>query len=287
MNFIDFCSGIGGFRYVLEKQGHKCIAFADIGEKQRAAYKAMYDTENEVEWSDITTISDNDFRLFRGKTDIICGGFPCQPFSQSNSNRKGFEDTRGTVFFDICRAVKEVEPKYVFFENVKGLLNDDKGRTFRTIICKLDELGYDVEWQIINSKHHGSAQNRERVYIIGHRRPHRNRPIFPIGKTTDGILKSIQADTSGKGYKSQQDRFYRIDGIMCTLPHARAKTKCCVVDDVGNLMILTAIERMRLQGFPDYLTEKALSVVSENDLCEMAGNSVTVNVIEQISMKIC
>lgn len=165
MKFIDICSGIGGFRSALEKHGHECMAFAEIDKFAKQSYKAIYDTENEEELDDITSVTDEHFRLYRGQIDIITGGFPCQAFSIAG-NRRGFEDTRGTIFFHIARAIKEIQPSYVLLENVKGLLSHDKGRTYGTIVQALDELGYFIEWGLFNSKYWGVPQNRERVYIL-------------------------------------------------------------------------------------------------------------------------
>ncbi|QCT49486.1 DNA (cytosine-5-)-methyltransferase [Staphylococcus haemolyticus] len=165
MKFIDICSGIGGFRSALEKHGHNCVAFAEIDKFAKQSYKAIYDTENEEELDDITSVTDEHFRLYRGQVDIITGGFPCQAFSIAG-NRRGFEDTRGTIFFHIARAIKEIQPSYVLLENVKGLLSHDKGRTYGTIVQALDELGYFIEWGLFNSKYWGVPQNRERVYIL-------------------------------------------------------------------------------------------------------------------------
>ena len=165
MKFIDICSGIGGFRSALEKHGHECVAFAEIDKFAKQSYRAIYDTENEEELDDITSVTDEHFRLYRGQVDIITGGFPCQSFSIAG-NRRGFEDTRGTIFFHIARAIKEIQPSYVLLENVKGLLSHDKGRTYGTIVQALDELGYFIEWGLFNSKYWGVPQNRERVYIL-------------------------------------------------------------------------------------------------------------------------
>lgn len=165
MKFIDICSGIGGFRSALEKHGHECVAFAEIDKFAKQSYRAIYDTENEEELDDITSVTDEHFRLYRGQVDIITGGFPCQAFSIAG-NRRGFEDTRGTIFFHIARAIKEIQPSYVLLENVKGLLSHDKGRTYGTIVQALDELGYFIEWGLFNSKYWGVPQNRERVYIL-------------------------------------------------------------------------------------------------------------------------
>lgn len=178
MKFLDLFAGIGGFRLGMESAGHKCIGFCEIDKFARASYKAIHDTKGEIELHDITTVSDESIRGF-GSVDVICGGFPCQAFSIAG-HRRGFEDTRGTLFFEICRFASVLRPKYLFLENVRGLLNHDGGATFETIIRTLDELGYDVEWQVLNSKNFGVPQNRERVFIIGHLRGERTRNVFPI-----------------------------------------------------------------------------------------------------------
>lgn len=179
MKFIDLFAGIGGFRLGMESAGHECVAFCEIDKFARASYKAIHNTEGEIELHDITTVTDDEIRNI-GHVDAICGGFPCQAFSIAG-HRRGFEDTRGTLFFEIARFAAILKPKYLFLENVKGLLNHDKGNTFETILSALDELGYDVEWQVLNSKDFGVPQNRERVFIIGHLRGERGRKVFPIG----------------------------------------------------------------------------------------------------------
>lgn len=179
MKFIDLFAGIGGFRFGMESAGHECVAFCEIDKFARASYKAIHNTEGEIELHDITQVTDEEIRNI-GHVDAICGGFPCQAFSIAG-NRRGFEDTRGTLFFEIARFASILKPKYLFLENVKGLLNHDKGDTFEVILSALDELGYDVEWQVLNSKDFGVPQNRERVFIIGHLRGERGRKIFPIG----------------------------------------------------------------------------------------------------------
>lgn len=179
MKFIDLFAGIGGFRLGMESAGHECVAFCEIDKFARASYKAIHNTEGEIELHDITTVTDEEIRNI-GHVDVMCGGFPCQAFSIAG-HRRGFEDTRGTLFFEIARFASILKPKYLFLENVKGLLNHDKGNTFETILSALDELGYDVEWQVLNSKDFGVPQNRERVFIIGHLRGDRGRKVFPIG----------------------------------------------------------------------------------------------------------
>ena len=181
MKFLDLFAGIGGFRLGMESAGHECIGFCEIDKFARASYKAIHDTKGEIELHDITAVSDESIRRI-GRVDIICGGFPCQAFSIAG-NRRGFEDTRGSLFFEIARFASILRPKYLFLENVKGLLNHDGGATFETILGALDELGYNVEWQVLNSKNFGVPQNRERVLIVGHLRGECTRRVFPLSKS--------------------------------------------------------------------------------------------------------
>ena len=194
MKFLDLFAGIGGFRLGMESAGHECVGFCEIDKFARASYKAIHDTKGEIELHDITTVSDESIRRI-GRVDIICGGFPCQAFSIAG-NRRGFEDTRGTLFFEIARFASILRPKYLFLENVKGLLNHENGITFETIISTLDELGYDVEWQVLNSKNFGVPQNRERVFIIGHSRKRGTRRIFPLSSTGRQVDKYQEQSTN-------------------------------------------------------------------------------------------
>ncbi|WP_173259434.1 DNA cytosine methyltransferase [Streptococcus sp. 5905] len=194
MKFLDLFAGIGGFRLGMESAGHECIGFCEIDKFARASYKAIHDTRGEIELHDITAVSDESIRRI-GRVDIICGGFPCQAFSIAG-NRRGFEDTRGTLFFEIARFASILRPRYLFLENVKGLLNHDGGATFETILGALDELGYNVEWQNINSKNFGVPQNRERVFIIGHLRGERTRRIFPLSGTGRKVDKHQEQSTN-------------------------------------------------------------------------------------------
>ncbi|MFV0571065.1 MAG: DNA cytosine methyltransferase [Xanthomarina gelatinilytica] len=177
MKFVDLFCGIGGFRIAFESLGGKCVFSSDIDKYACETYKKNF---NEFPLSDITKIDEKEIPNF----DILCAGFPCQPFSIGGL-RKGFQDTRGTLFFDIERIIKEKRPKAFILENVKGLVNHDKGKTLETIINKLadrvngrnninkfdDSLNYDVYYKVINSKNFGVPQNRERIYIIGFDRP--------------------------------------------------------------------------------------------------------------------
>lgn len=219
MKFLDLFSGIGGFRLGLERQGHECVGFCEIDKFARKSYKAMYETEGEIEFHDIRQVTDQNFRQLRGQVDIICGGFPCQAFSLAG-RRLGFEDTRGTLFFEIARAAKQIQPRFLLLENVKGLLNHDTGETFRTILATLDELGYDVEWQILNSKDFQVPQNRERVFIIGHSRRYRPRFLFPLRRESSptGLEQLGNVNPSGKGMSGE---VYLSHGLSPTLTRGK------------------------------------------------------------------
>ena len=219
MKFLDLFSGIGGFRLGLERAGHECVGFVEWDKYARKSYEAIHNTEGEWTRNDITSVTDNDFRLLRGKVDIIAGGFPCQSFSIAGK-REGFADkTKGTLFFEIARAAKQIQPQLLFLENVKGLLNHDKGNTFRTILSTLDELGYDAEWQLLNSKDFGVPQNRERVFIIGHLRNGRGREVFPIEGSYGSVNQNdIKAVNDSKKIREQigfesTNTFYDVEGI--------------------------------------------------------------------------
>ena len=201
--------------------GHECVAFCEIDKYARQSYKAMYDTEGEEELHDITKWTDEHVRQFvrdRGHIDCITGGFPCQSFSIAGK-RGGFADTRGTLFFEIMRIADIVRPRYLFLENVKGLLNHDGGATFETILNTLDEFGYDAEWSLLNSKHFGVPQNRERVFIVGHLRGAGGRAVFPIGGTDGETNIPIKQVAHRKGFATNS-RTYSPDGITGTLDTA-------------------------------------------------------------------
>lgn len=219
MKFLDLFAGIGGFRLGMESAGHECIGFCEIDKFARKSYKAIHDTEGEIELHDITEVSDDTIRGI-GHVDVICGGFPCQAFSIAGA-RRGFEDTRGTLFFEIARFASILKPRLLFLENVKGLLNHDRGNTFEVILSALDELGYDVEWQVLNSKNFGVPQNRERVFIIGHLREGSGRKVFPLSGDGAAInCKQPKINKVGnirKKGKSQSGDVVSIDSLAPTL----------------------------------------------------------------------
>ena len=163
--FIDLFAGIGGFRMAMQNLGGKCVFSSEWDVQAQKTYLLNY---GEVPFGDITKESTKSF--IPDDFDILCAGFPCQAFSIAGK-RGGFEDTRGTLFFDLAEIIKRKQPKAIFLENVKGLRNHNGGKTLATILNVLrNDLGYFVpEPQIINAKDFGVPQNRERIYIVGFR----------------------------------------------------------------------------------------------------------------------
>ncbi|HAM2078077.1 TPA: DNA (cytosine-5-)-methyltransferase [Listeria monocytogenes] len=236
MNFLDLFAGIGGFRLGMERAGHTCVGYVEIDKYARKSYSAIHDTKGEWTAHDITKVTDDEWRELRGTIDVICGGFPCQSFSIAGK-RRGFEDIRGTLFFDIARAAKQIKPRYLFLENVKGLLSHNKGQTFATILRTLHELGYDAEWQVCNSKNHGVPQNRERVFIIGHLREAGGRKIFPFGGN-DTAVNNKRIEKIGnirKKGKSQSGDVVSVNGLAPTLCSATTQKDPLKVIVAGKL----------------------------------------------------
>lgn len=157
MRYIDLFAGIGGFHLALK--GHECVYANEWDKNANLVYKEKFGTCDDA---DIRTINTSEIP----DHELLCAGFPCQSFSYAGK-RKGMEDTRGTLFFEIARILKDKRPRYFLLENVKGLLSHDSGKTFQTILGVLTDLGYDVEWKVLNSRFFGLPQNRERVFIIG------------------------------------------------------------------------------------------------------------------------
>ncbi|QHJ76628.1 MAG: hypothetical protein [Bacteriophage sp.] len=226
MKFLDLFSGIGGFRLGLERSGHTPVGYVEIDKFARQSYQAMYNTGGEWTAEDINKVTDEEWRKFNGTVELIAGGFPCQSFSIAGKREGFLNQTKGTLFFEVARAVKQIKPRFVFLENVKGLLNHDKGNTFRTILNTLDELGYDVEWRVYNSKDFGVPQNRERVYIIGHLRGDSGREVFPFfgedGEVNQSTIKQIGNVSTGKMLEnnSQSGRVYSLDSLAPTISAA-------------------------------------------------------------------
>jgi DNA (cytosine-5)-methyltransferase 1 len=163
--FIDLFAGIGGFRIAMQSLGGKCVFTSEWDEQAKKTYEANF---GEVPFGDIT--KEETKKFIPDGFDVLCAGFPCQAFSIAGK-RGGFEDTRGTLFFDVAEIIKRKQPKAIFLENVKGLFNHDKGKTLKTILNVLrEDLGYFVpDPQVLNAKDFGVPQNRERIFIVGFR----------------------------------------------------------------------------------------------------------------------
>ena len=251
-----------------------CVGYSEIDKYAIQIYQKHF--PNHKNYGDITKIDEVSLPDF----DLLVGGFPCQSFSIAGK-RAGFGDTRGTLFFDIARIVKQKQPRLLLLENVKGLLSHDDGRTFYTIISTLDELGYDIQWQVLNSKNFGVPQNRERVFIVGHLRGTPRPQVFPITGSNPKGLEEL-TNSAQQGY-----RVYSKQGINPTLASQAggvgAKTGLIahtirgggrssglgtkqnwdsyLVD--GVIRRLTPKECERLQGFPDDWTKEGVECCAE------------------------
>lgn len=212
MKWLSLFSGIGGFDLALQSLGQEIIGACEINEHARQIYSRHFPTV--TIHPDARGIDPSKLPDFDG----VVAGFPCQTFSIAG-NRAGFEDTRGTLFFEIARIAKEKRPRYLLLENVKGLLSHDEGNTMRKIISVLDELGYDTSSCLVNTKNF-LPQNRERVYIVGHLRGECRPKVFPVRTSDEDTdagkkvkLKQIGHLTTNR----QGQRVYDPDGLSVTL----------------------------------------------------------------------
>lgn len=272
MNTIDYFSGfsgVGGFERALEQAARmlglqvRCVGYSEIEKNAIATYEDHFDHTN---FGDATLIDADalpDFGLY-------AGGFPCQPFSNAGE-RRGFEDTRGTLFFDVARILQAKRPRHFILENVKGLLSHDGGNTFRTIIEALADLGYCVEWQLLNSKDFGVPQNRERIYIVGHLGGLAGLPVFPfahqssrystVGQSTEtAIARTLTAGGNSGGNHSGM--------TIIRTPEGDRR--------------LTNVETERLMGFPDGWGKNR----KNSPRYKAMGNAVCVPVVTAIAARL-
>jgi len=289
-----------GFSFLGTEQS-ACIGYSEIDKYAIQTYQSHFPEHKN--YGDITLINEKELPDF----DFLCGGFPCQAFSIAGK-RAGFADTRGTLFFDIARILKEKQPRLLLLENVKGLLSHDSGRTFKVILSTLTELGYDIQWQVLNSKNFGVPQNRERVFIVGHLRGTPRPEVFPFGEgnrrdnepqtETQGegqrVRGNIASTLAQRDYKGgnnliqlnnpvhSNDRVYDKEGISPTLNTMQGGNRQPFVKDEIKIRRLTPMECERLQGFPDNWT----AGVSDTQRYKQCGNAVTVNVIQAIIEKL-
>ena len=313
MNYFSTFSGIGGFELginqayevsdrhqllepnedILEnstnskglwerrKQNAVCIGYSEIDRYAIATYEHHFpDHKN---YGDITAIDADKLPDF----DLLVGGFPCQAFSVAGKRRGFLDETRGTLFFDLARILRAKRPKYFVFENVKGLLSHDGGRTFDTIITTLNELWYDLQWQVLNSKDWGVPQNRERVFIVGHLRDEPRPEVFPLG-TSYTKSKEISEPNDPRHSNARE---YEEQGVITstiTTENAHGFGKNVTANQVydiasltGNIRRLTPTECERLQGFPD-----AWTLGSDTQRYKQCGNAVTVNVVQAVMQRL-
>ena len=206
IRYIDLFSGIGGFREGLTRAGgFACAGHCEIDKFADKSYRALFDTEGEWFCSDIRKTDPNEIPEF----DLLCAGFPCQPFSIAEK-LGGFSDPRGTLFFEIARLAAARKPAYLLLENVPNLLSHDGGRTFASILHALDGLGYGLEWQVLNSKDFGVPQSRKRLYLIGYLDERCRGKVFPFTETAGTSPVQIRRGSQGK-------RVYSTEGVSCTL----------------------------------------------------------------------
>lgn len=239
MKFLSTFTGIGGFElgilsaWEMNPVGEKpeFIGFSEIDKFASSVYSHHF--KGVKNYGDITKINADELPEF----DCLVGGFPCQAFSIAGK-RGGFNDTRGTLFFDLARILKAKRPRLFVFENVKGLLSHDGGRTIDTIIRTIDELGYDCQWQVLNSKNHGVPQNRERIVIVGHLRGTPRPEVFPFTEDSEAVNDPSREEpqtspTIDASYYKQHsdgiyikqinkpvhsnDRVYDVEGVSPTL----------------------------------------------------------------------
>ena len=193
--FIDLFAGIGGFRLAMQNLGGKCIYSSEWDKEAKKTYKANF---GETPFGDITKESTKSY--IPDNFDVLCAGFPCQAFSIAGK-RGGFEDTRGTLFFDVAEIIKRKKPKAIFLENVKGLVTHDNGKTLDVILNTLEELDYAVHVKIINAKNFGVPQNRERIFIIGFNKDKvDNYNVFNFPESTQEVFINNFIENNVEGY---------------------------------------------------------------------------------------
>ena len=245
MKCVSLFSGIGGFDLAMTNLGHEIVGACEIDGPARTIYARHFPKVKL--WQDATKLDPKDLPGH----DILMAGFPCQAFSVAGK-RLGFQECRGTLFYEIIRVVKETRPSIIFLENVMGLLNHDKARTIIQIISSLDEVGYDVEWQVTNSKYH-VPQNRERIFIVGHLRGSGSRKIFPITDFNgQGNVKQRETQTA------KEPKIRKIGGVG-----SLTSQKATIYDPSGISGTLFAGTHGYVNGYIQ--TEPKLKTVKEDD----------------------
>ncbi len=297
LKFIDLFCGIGGFRIAFEEACEEnnihseCVFSSDIDKYAQESYAVNF---GEKPLGDITQIDEKQIP----DHDILFAGFPCQPFSIIGQ-MKGLNDTRGTLFFDIARIINEKKPKAFILENVKQLVGHDKGKTLKVIIKSLKDLGYHVQYSVLNALDYGLPQKRERVVIVGHREPIMftfPNPVKPYKPLTEILEKRVDPKYFASDHIKQkrkerhQSSFYpsiwheNKAGNICSYPYSCALRSGASHNYllVNGERRLTPREMFRLQGFPDWYK----IVVSDAQAKKQAGNAVPVNMIKAVALKL-
>lgn len=275
IRFIDLFAGIGGFHIAFHNLGAKCVFASEINKDARKTYEYNFSKispelfrNGNFNW-DINDIEKPSEQI--PDFDVLTGGFPCQPFSQAGF-KKGFEDTRGTLFFNIAKIIKEKSPKAFFLENVRGLLTHNNGQTFSTIKRVIEEdLGYSFYWKIIKASDFGLPQHRPRLYMVGFK----NKGIkfkFPEPKTLQKTMSDIFGAPCTKSIGFTLRCGGRGSGV-----NDRRNWDCYIVN--GKERRLAPDEGKKMQGFP----EKFIFPVSETQAMRQLGNSVAVPAIQAVA----
>lgn len=309
MTFIDLFAGIGGFRRGMEMAGHKCLGFCEFDKFAVASYTAMHlmtDEDREYiktlpfnkrlkealkeeyrhgEWysSDIRRLRADDIP----RADVWCFGFPCQDISVAGK-QKGLAGNRSGLFHTVINLLKDTEeenrPSVLFIENVKNLLSVNRGYDFLSVLVELDKIGYDAEWQVINSADY-VPQNRERVFIIGHLRGRSGREVFPV-EAAKGKNSIFQIGMKkSKRNNPNAYRVYDVCGIAPTIGATQGGLRMPILFIKNKLRKTTPLEYFRLQGWEDTYFDRAALVSSDSQLYKQAGNGVTVPVIYDIARR--
>ena len=274
--FIDLFAGIGGFHIAFKNIGAKCVFASEWDDHARKTYIANFADqepelfENGLFAGDITKVSKESIPDF----DILTGGFPCQPFSHAG-HRKGFDDTRGTLFFDIAEIISIKKPKAFFIENVRGLLNHNSGNTLNTIRRVItQDLGYSFHTFLVKASDHGLPQHRPRLFMIGFRDPN----IYFTPPSTRS-LKYTMSDVFEGEVPRDIGFTLRVGGRGSVITDRRNWDSYYVNGEVRRL---TPKEGKRMQGFPDDFKFP----VSDSQAMKQLGNSVAINAIQDYAQAI-
>lgn len=279
--YIDLFAGIGGFHIALNELGAKCVYAAEWDANCRKTYKANFGSENnlfnkngEATNNFATDITKVDVKNIPDH-DILCAGFPCQPFSQAGL-KKGFEDTRGTLFFNILEILKYKKPKAFLLENVRGLLTHDNGRTFRIIKNELSALKYSFHFKVIKASEHNLPQHRPRLYMVGFREDINDIFEFP----NEEPLQMTMSDVfDGANVNKKIGFTLRVGGKNSAI-NDRRNWDGYIVN--GKVRRIKPKEGKRMQGFSDNF----IFPVSDNIAMKQLGNSVAIPVIKAIGKNI-